>query len=180
MTGRVAPAPWKALVTGALLFAAGAVAGIVADRLLLEGGTPPPGLRGPGPVTVEALSRDLDLSDAEAARLAATLDSVRASIHAAARAGPDSLRTAARRARARLEAAVPAERRDDFLEWMMERRRGMMGRMGPMRGPGTGPRGGRMGPGMGPGQRMMPPPDGTDGSDSGGGVSPGRSGPRTP
>lgn len=131
----------KAAAAATLLFLAGGLSGVLVDRLLIR-----PRAVEATPLTARAMAARLDLSRSDEARIRALLDSLHAEVAAAAQQGPDSLRTVARSAHQRLEAALPPEARAEFRIWMQEHHRRMMERMGgaPMHGPGS------MGPG-GPG-----------------------------
>lgn len=159
---------WQAVLAAGLLMVTGAALGITADRLWRAG----PPVAEAAPLTVDAMARSLDLSAGDRARVRQVLDSLEAEVAEAARSGPDSLRSVARRARARLENALPPGARPRFREWMQLRHRQMMERMhgsgmGPMHGSGRGP---GMGPmheeGMGP---MHPEGMGMGGVPRGGG-----------
>lgn len=128
---------WRAILAGLLLLLAGAALGVTVDRLWVDGSTP----AAAEPLTADALARSLELSPDERARVRAVLDSLRDEVAAAAAAGPDSLRAAARAARHRLHDALPPEHRPAFRRWIQHRHRQMMERMHPegphpMRGPG--------------------------------------------
>lgn len=125
-------AGWKAALTALLLLLTGAALGIAADRLWLTG---PPEAEA-APLTVDAMARSLDLSPAERARVQRLLDSLEVEVAAASSAGPDSLRAVARRARTRLEDALPAGARSGFRQWMQGHHQRMMERM---HGPGGMP-----------------------------------------
>lgn len=131
-TGAMRGARWKAALTALLLLLTGAALGIAADRLWLTG----PSEAGAAPLTVDAMARFLDLSPADRARVQRLLDSLEVEVAAASRAGPDSLRTVARRARTRLEDALPAGARSEFHQWMQSHHQRMMERM---HGPGGMP-----------------------------------------
>lgn len=135
---------WQAALAAGLLLVTGAALGITADRLWLAG----PPAAGAAPLTVDAMARSLDLAPDDRVRVRQVLDSLEAEVAEAARMGPDSLRSVARRARARLEGALPPEARPRFRQWMQVRHRQMMERM---HGSGMGPMHGEdVGPGMGP------------------------------
>lgn len=175
--GRRSPGPgaapggrsrWKAAAAAGLLLLAGAALGVTVDRLWVAGA----GDARAAPLTADAMARSLELDPAARARVAAVLDSLRGEVAAAAAAGPDSLRAAARRARRRLHDVLPPDRRPAFRRWMQSRHREMMERMHP--GGATGPggrhmrmhrddsaRGMMMGPGGGPGGMMRGRGDGT-------------------
>lgn len=126
----------KAAATAALLLFAGALLGVAVDRLWLR----------PGPaqatlLTTHGLASRLNLDSAEEARIRSLLDSIHADVSASAQHGPDSLRSTAQRAHARLESALPPRARSEFREWMHEQHREMMGRMDGARlhGPSAGP-----------------------------------------
>jgi hypothetical protein len=123
---------WKPALTALLLLLTGAALGVAADRLWLTG----PPEAGGVPLTVDAMARSLDLSPEERARVQQLLDSLEVEVAAASRAGPDSLRTVARRARTRLEDALPAGARSEFRQWMQGHHQWMMERM---HGPGGMP-----------------------------------------
>lgn len=131
---------WQAALAAVLLLMTGAALGITVDRLWLTG----PPAAGAAPLTVDAMARSLDLAPGDRARVRRVLDSLEAEVAEAARSGPDSLRSVARRARARLEGALPPDARPRFRQWMQVRHRQMMERMhgtgmGPMHGEGMGP-----------------------------------------
>lgn len=146
---------WRSVAAGALLLAAGAALGVTVDRLWVAGA----GDAGAAPLTVDAMTRSLELAPDERARVEAVLDSLEEEVAAAAAAGPDSLRSVARQGRHRLHEVLPADRRPAFRQWMQRHRREMMERMHPggrphMRGRmhrGDSMRGGVMGPGDGRG-----------------------------
>ena len=123
---------WQTALAAALLLVTGAAVGITVDRLWLAG----PPAAGAAPLTVDAMAHSLDLAPGDRVRVQQVLDSLEAEVAEAARAGPDSLRSVARRARARLEGALPPETRPRFRQWMQVRHRQMMERM---HGPGMGP-----------------------------------------
>ena len=132
MSGPGAGATRKAALAASLIFILGLVAGLGVDRLWMARDE----VRGTRALTSEAMTAALDLDASEAARVRAVLDTLRVELARAAEAGPDSLGSAARRGRQRLEAALPAERRERFRTWMSEHHARMMGEM----------RGGMMGP----------------------------------
>jgi len=132
---------WKATLVAVVLFLAGAVVGVTADRMWL--GRWPEAAQA-APLTAEALSRDLNLDPDQQARVRSVLDSLQIEVSRALEEGPDSLRGIARRARLRLEGALPPDRRGAFRTWMQQHHTRMMREMGGgMMGPG-----GRRGPGM--------------------------------
>ncbi len=140
---------WKGIFAAALLFVLGVVTGVGADRIWL-------GQRevrtGPGPLTPAALSEALGLNPSETDRVESVLDSLQVQVSEAFQAGPDSLRSVALRARARLEEALPPNRRAHFQEWMQEHHNRMMQEMGGGTMRGRGGRGGMM-------RGMMQSPD---------------------
>lgn len=165
----------------AVIFLLGATAGVAGDRIWR-------GLRPPtaeaAALTPEAMAHALDLTPTQRTRVHRVLDTLRVEMtRAVAAGGSDSLRSVARRARQRLENALPPDRRAPFREWMQSHHARMMEHMGGgmMDRPGMGP--GMMGPDsaappmMGPGRGMDPGmmhPDSTGpgmmmGRDSGGG-----------
>lgn len=162
---------WQAALAAVLLLVTGAVLGITVDRLWLSG----PPAAGAAPLTVDAMARSLDLTPDDRARVRRVLDSLEAEVAEAARSGPDSLRSVARRARARLEGALPPDARPRFRQWMQVRHRQMMERM---HGSGMGPmHEDGMGPGMGPMHEegmepMRPEGMGMGGMHRGGGTTP--------
>lgn len=125
---------WRAALVAAVLFGAGVIVGVTVERTR-AGRVPTPALA--EPLTVEALSRSLDLDTLAEMRVRVLLDSLEPDIAQAAMQGPDSLQAAARRARQRLEAALPGDRREPFRSWMEGHKsrmmqmmhRGMSGRM---------------------------------------------------
>lgn len=123
---------WKAGLTALLLLAAGVVLGITVDRLWLTGAPEAEAAE----LTVAAMARSLDLAPADRARVQRLLDSLEVEVAEAAGSGPDSLRSVARRARARLEGALPPAARPEFRRWMQGQHRRMMERM---HGPGAAP-----------------------------------------
>ncbi|HZD80660.1 MAG TPA: hypothetical protein VE646_11565 [Actinomycetota bacterium] len=158
----------KAALATAVIFLVGAAAGMAADRVWL--GLWPPRAEAAS-LTPEGLVRALDLDSTQRARVDAVLDSLQVEMTGAVTAGPDSLRSVARRGRQRLEDALPPDRRAPFRQWMQAHHARMMQYMGRgMMGPdsGAGPPmtpGGRMGPGMmrpdgGMGPGMMGPDSG--------------------
>lgn len=175
MIGLVLGPRSRAGLAAAALFLAGVVVGTAADRLWLGRA---PSEAEAAPLTVRGLGRALDLDPAERARVGAVLDSLRGEVATAAEQSPESLRVVARRARGRLEEAIPADRREAFRVWMQGHHQRMMQRMGPMMRGGM-PMHEMMGPEGGPGTEMMGPGMGRD-SASGGGMmrrGPGRRGP---
>lgn len=118
-------AGWKAALTALLLLLTGAALGVAADRLWLR--SPPDAVA--APLTVDAMARSLELAPAERARVQRLLDSLEVEVAAASRAGPDSLRAVARRARTRLEDALPPGARSEFRQWMQSHHQRMMERM---------------------------------------------------
>ena len=135
-------ARWRAAATAALLLVAGAVMGVLVDRLWVS--QPETHVR---PLTAEAMAARLGLSASEAAHVQALLGSLYMEMHAAVRQGPDSLRTAVWNAQLRIEAALPPDARSEFRAWMQEQYEHMMGRMhgGPL-DPGRRHGGGSVGP----------------------------------
>lgn len=106
---------WRAVGTAALLLVSGGIMGVVVDRLWLS----PPELQA-APLTAEAMATRLGLSSDDEAHLRVLLDSLHAEIVTAVQQGPDSLRAAVRDAQHRIEAALPAEARAEFREWIQE------------------------------------------------------------
>lgn len=143
------------LVAGAI-FVLGAAAGVAGDRMLGRRAAAEPGAI---PLTVQEMAGTLGLDPGERARVDAVLDSLRPEIVGAAAQGPDSLRAATRRARARIGEALPLARRPEFHRWLDTHHAQMMEGMHRM-GPGMMDPGG-MGPGTmdsgGMGRRMMGP-----------------------
>lgn len=125
---------WRAAIAAALLIALGAFLGVSIDRIWLVTF----GARDQqSQVSVEALSTALRLDTREKQELAALVDSIGWSIAEAIEQNPDSLPQVARRARDRLEEAVPPDARPRFRNWMDGRRSEMLDRMrgrGMMRG----------------------------------------------
>lgn len=150
-TGRELDPRWKAALAAAVLFLAGAVAGVAGDRVWLGRW---PSSAEAAPLTPDAMSRALDLDPGQRARVRSVLDSIRIEMSQALENGPDSLRTVAQRGQERLQQALPPDRREQFRTWIQWHHARMMQRMG---GGMMGPRGGR-GPGMGPGGGMGPGP----------------------
>ena len=143
---------WKAALTAAFLLVLGIVLGIAIDRLWLTSGH----VDRP-PLTAEAMAEELELTASEEARVREVLDSLETEISEAAGMGPDSLHSAARRARQRLERALPPDTRPEFRQWMERHHRRMMKEMhgrGPGHGDGTRPMG------RDSGHIMMRPPRG--------------------
>lgn len=137
---------WKGALVATLLLLVGVVAGVSADRIWLRHGVAAPAAAS---LTPEAMARALDLDPVQDARVRSVLDSLQVEVGQALQSGPDSLGTVARRARQRLEQALPADRRARFRDWMQEHHARMMDQMG----------GGAMGGGPGMGAGMMPAPD---------------------
>jgi hypothetical protein len=128
---------WRAAFAAALLICAGAFLGVTADRLWLAA------FSAEEPqVSVDALADALSLNSRQTANISALVDSIGWAISNAIEQNPESLQVVARRARARLEDAVPFDRREGFRNWMDGRRSNMLDRMrgrGMMhRGPGRG------------------------------------------
>lgn len=143
----------KAGLVAAALFALGAVAGVAGERLVSRRAIAAPG---PSPLTVQDMAGALNLEPGETERVGAVLDSLSPEFARASQQGPDSLRFATMRARARIAQVLPPARRPEYWRWldehharMMQMMRGMgRGMTGPgMMGPGTGGRG--AGPGRG-------------------------------
>lgn len=152
------PSRWRAAAAAVLLLAAGAALGVTVDRLWVAGASE----AGAAPLTFEAMARSLELPPRERDQVRAVLDSLEDEIAAAAGAGPDSLRSVARRARTRLREVLPPDRRPAFGQWMRHHHQQMMQRMHPegrphMRGPGMRMHRGDSMPGgmMDPGGRGM-------------------------
>ncbi len=150
-TGRELDPRWKAALAAAVLFLAGAVAGVAGDRAWLGRW---PSSAEAAPLTPDAMSRALDLDPGQRARVRSVLDSIRIEMSQALEQGPDSLRAVAQRGQERLRQALPPDRRGRFRTWMQWHHARMMQQMG---GGMMGPRGGR-GPGAGPGGGMGPGP----------------------
>lgn len=140
--GRIDPRLAAGLVAAAV-FVLGVVVGVAGDRLFA--GRPAAG-PAPAPLTVEDLARTLELDPVQSARVSALLDSLRPGLARAAEQGPDSLRAATARARARIAGALPPVRRREFQRWLDAHHARMMETMHRM-GPGMMDSG-RMGPGM--------------------------------
>lgn len=132
---------WRAAFAAALLICAGAFLGVIIDRLWLVAFTAD---EGEPQVSVEALASALSLNTRQTAEISALVDSIGWAMSEAIEQNSDSLQAVAREARARLEDAVPFDRREGFRNWMDGRRSNMMDRM---RGRGM-MRGGRRGRGM--------------------------------
>jgi hypothetical protein len=117
----------------ALLLLAGALLGVLVDRFWLL----PRGVEAMS-LTATAMAARLDLGPSDEARIRALLDSIHADMSAAAPQGPDSLRSMARSAHMRLEAALPPRARPGFRAWIHDHHNQMMQRMGGdrMHGPG--------------------------------------------
>ena len=125
---------WRAAFAAALLISAGAFLGVCADRLWLvafaANETEPQ-------VSVESLSAALNLDTRQRNEIAALMDSIGWTISEAIERDPESLPSVARESRARLEQAIPDDRRPRFRNWMEGRRSEMLDRMrgrGMMRG----------------------------------------------
>ncbi len=71
----------------------------------------------------------LELEAADRARVEALLDSLRVQVAQAAQQSPESLQVADRHARQQLVAVLPADRRDQFQEWMRGHHQRMMEHM---------------------------------------------------
>lgn len=127
MTGFTSDPRWRAALVAAALFSAGVIVGVVAERTR-AGRAPTAALA--EPLTVEALSRSIDLDTLTQMKVRLLLDSLEPDVARAAMQGPDSLQVAARRARQRLEAALPGDRREHFRLWMQGHRSRMMQMMG--------------------------------------------------
>lgn len=125
---------WRAAFASALLICGGAFLGVCADRLWLVAF----GADEEEPqVSVEALATALSLNTRQTADITALVDSIGWALSEAIEQNPESLPMVAREARARLENAVPFDRREGFRNWMDGRRLNMMDRMrgrGMMRG----------------------------------------------
>lgn len=115
---------WKAALTAAFLLVVGVVLGVAIDRLWLR-----PGHVDRPPLTAEVMADELQLTGPEEARVRQVLDSLETEISEAAGMGPDSLHAAARRARQRLERALPPHARPEFRRWMERHHRRMMEEM---------------------------------------------------
>ncbi len=144
MTALLMDPRWKATLAAAVLFGLGAVTGLALDRLWR--GAAPPAAEA-APLTVEAMADALELEPGDRARVEALLDSLRVEVTQAARQSPESLQVVARRARQRLEAVLPPDRRGPFQDWMRGHHQRMMDHMrhggmmggGPTTGPSMGP-----------------------------------------
>lgn len=139
---------WRAAFAAALLICVGAFLGVGADRLWLAALATK---KNEPQVSVEALASALHLNTRQTAEIAALVDSIGWAISDAIEQHPESLPLVAREARARLEQAVPFDRRDGLRSWMDGRRSNMLDRMrarGMMRG----------GPGRGRGMMSDSPP----------------------
>lgn len=117
---------WRAAFASALLICGGAFLGVCVDRLWLvafsaEEEAPQ--------VSVEALSTALNLSIRQRDEIAALMDSIGWSISEALERNPESLPVVARESRARLEQAIPDDRRPRFQNWIDGRRSEMLDRM---------------------------------------------------
>ena len=124
MTKRTGDARWQAAGAAALLLLSGGAMGVLVDRLWLS----PPAVHAT-PLTAEAMAARLDLSIAEEARVRTLLDSLHTEIVAVVEQGPDALRSAARDAHHRIEAALPPGARAEFRVWMQEQHQQLLGRM---------------------------------------------------
>jgi hypothetical protein len=108
------------------LISAGAFLGVCADRLWLVAFA----AEDEGPqVSVEALSAALNLNVRQTDEVAALMDSIGWTISEAIERDPESLPIVARESRARLEQAIPENRRPRFRNWMDGRRSEMLDRM---------------------------------------------------
>ena len=123
----------KSAGAAALLLLAGALLGVLVDRFWLL----PRGVEAMS-LTATAMAARLDLGPSDEARIRALLDSIHADMSAAAPQGPDSLRSMARSAHMRLEAALPPRARPGFRAWIHDHHNQMMQRMrgDRMHGPG--------------------------------------------
>lgn len=149
MSGPETASRWRAAAAATLLLLAGAVLGVAVDRTWIRSR---PGSAVPV-LSVDDLARSLDLDASTRRRVSALVDSLDSEIVRAARAGPDSLRRNAMRARRRIEAVLPPGRVPGFRRWMRTHHRAMMRQLhGEGERPGPG---GMHRPGMGPG-RMAP------------------------
>ncbi len=125
---------WRAAFAAALLITIGAFLGVCVDRLWLAAFAT---TDEQPQVSVEALATALDLNSRQTSEIATLVDSIGWAISEAIERDPESLPIVARQARARLEGAVPSDRREGFRHWMNGRRSHMMDRMrgrGSMRG----------------------------------------------
>lgn len=138
----------KAALASAVIFLLGAVAGGTMDRVLLARS---PAVAAAATLTPEGMAQALNLDAAQGARVNSVLDSLSAEVSQAVQGGPDSLRDVARRARQRLENALPPDRRASFQTWMQQHHARMMEQMG----------GGIMGSGAGMTPGMMQSTDTT-------------------
>jgi len=130
---------WRAAFAAALLISTGAFLGVCADRLWLVAFAT---VEDEPQVSVEALASALNLNTRQTSEIAALLDSIGWTLSEAIEQNPESLSIVARQARARLEGAVPLDRREGLQNWMDGRRSLMLDRM---RGRGLT----RAGPGRG-------------------------------
>jgi hypothetical protein len=134
MTQSTTTLQWRAAFAAALLISAGAFLGVCADRLWLVAFAAD---EEEPQVSVEALATALSLNTRQTANISALMDSIGWAISEAIEQNPESLPIVAREARARLEDAVPFDRREGFRNWMDGRRSNMMDQMrgrGMMRG----------------------------------------------
>jgi hypothetical protein len=117
---------WRAAFASALLICGGAFLGVCADRLWLVAFSAD---EEAPQVSVEALSTALNLSIRQRDEIAALMDSIGWSISEALERNPETLPVVARESRARLEQAIPDDRRPRFQNWIDGRRSEMLDRM---------------------------------------------------
>jgi len=118
---------WRAAFASALLICGGAFLGVCADRLWLVAFAAD---EEAPQVSIEALSTALNLSMRQTDEIAALMDSIGWNMSEALERDPESLPFVARESRARLEQAIPDDRRPRFRNWMDGRRSEMLDRMG--------------------------------------------------
>ncbi|MFW6206319.1 MAG: hypothetical protein ACOC5J_00125 [Gemmatimonadota bacterium] len=113
-----------AIVAALLFFVTGGVVGVAVDRLLLL-----PSEVEATPLTVDAMVEDLELSEAEEARVREFMERMHPIVLEAAREGPDSLLTATRNVHQHLEDLLPPHARSGFHSWVEGHHRRMMERL---------------------------------------------------
>ncbi len=123
MAGLKDNARTKAAAAAGMLLLTGALLGISLDRMWFR--APANAMQ----LTVNELSEHLDLAPAEDARMRALLDSIEPDIAVATAHGVDSLQSTALRAHERIEAALPAESRTKFRDWIRDHHDEMRKRM---------------------------------------------------